>query len=355
MRRTVFGITKSGRQMSLYTIANKNGMQITVSDFGAVVKNVVVPDKHGNPIDVVLGYESLSDYLKNTKTYFGATIGRNANRIAGASFSLNGKTYRLNTNENGSSLHSGPNGYHIRPWETEAFSEVQNAVTFTLSSPDGDQGFPGLLNISVTYMLSDDNEIHIIYEGCSDAATVFNPTNHSYFNLNGHAGGSVLNHVLTINADYYTPVCRGSLIPTGEIADVTGTPMDFRIGKAIGKDIDAEFEQLHIAGGYDHNYVLNNAGGNIINAATAVCENSGITMETDTDRPGIQFYTGNFLDNIPGKGKSLYGKRCGFCLETQYFPNSANEPAFKSPFIKAGEICMTETVYRFKSRGLGND
>lgn len=358
MNRTVFGAAEGEQKVSLFTLKNRNGMEITMSDLGAVLTRVIVPDQEGHPRDVVLGYESPEEYRKNTNTYFGSTIGRNGNRLEGAAVTLEGKVYHMTPNEGENNLHSGPDGYQIRMWDVKETAEDRNEVTFVLESPDGDQGFPGNLKLEVTYALTDENEIRITYKGVSDAETVFNPTNHSYFNLGGHDSGTILNHVLTLMADSYTPVRDSASIPTGEKADVTGTPMDFRQGKAIGLDIDADFQQLQYTGGYDHNFVINqNAVSDdtttgLYRAAVAVCSESGITMEVDTDRPGVQLYAGNFLKEEPGKGGVKYGKRCGFCLETQYFPNAANEPAFASPIIKANEPCVTETVYRFKSQGL---
>lgn len=357
MNRTVFGAAEGAQKVSLFTLKNRNGMEITMSDLGAVLTRVIVPDQEGHPRDVVLGYESPEEYRKNTNTYFGATVGRNSNRLEGAAVTLEGKVYHMTPNEGENNLHSGPDGYQIRMWDVKETAEDRNEVTFVLESPDGDQGFPGNLKLEVTYALTDENEIRITYKGVSDAETVFNPTNHSYFNLGGHDSGTILNHVLTLMADSYTPVRDSASIPTGEKADVTGTPMDFRQGKAIGLDIDADFQQLQYTGGYDHNFVINqnavsdDSTTGLYRAAVVVCSESGITMEVDTDRPGVQLYAGNFLKEEPGKGGVKYGKRCGFCLETQYFPNAANEPAFASPIIKANEPCVTETVYRFKSQG----
>lgn len=357
MNRTVFGVVDGEKEVSLFTLKNRNGMEITVSDLGAVLTRVIVPDQEGQPRDVVLGYGSANEYRKNTSTYFGSTIGRNGNRLEGAAVTLEGKVFCMTPNEGKNNLHSGPDGYQIRIWNVKEPAEGRNEVTFVLESPDGDQGFPGNLELSVTYALTEDNEICITYKGVSDAETVFNPTNHSYFNLNGHDSGTILNHVLTLMADFYTPVRDSASIPTGETADVTGTPMDFRQGKAIGAEIDADYEQLQFTGGYDHNFVISQSAGSgsrmgLSRAAVVTSPESGISMEVETDRPGVQLYAGNFLNEEPGKDGVKYGKRCGFCLETQYFPNAANEPAFESPIIKANEPCITKTVYRFKSRGL---
>lgn len=335
--------------MERFKLTNAKGMMIEVSDLGAVLVKAMVPDRDGVLRDVVLGYESEAQYRNNTNTYFGSTVGRSANRIAGAAFEINGLSCHLTANEGANNLHSGPDGYQIRDWRAEPGNKGGNAVTFVLDSPDGDQGYPGNLNIQVTYTLTDDNEIRIEYEGLSDEDTVFNPTNHSYFNLGGHQAGSILDHELTLLASGFTPVADSKSIPTGVVETVAGTPMDFRRMKRIGQDIGAEYDQLRHTGGYDHNFVLDKPDGALGKAAEVYCRESGIGMEVYTDLPGIQLYAGNFLNDEPGKDGAVYGKRCGFCLETQYFPNSVNEPRFKSPVIKAGEKARTVTVYQFKS------
>lgn len=346
MKKTYFGKVNENKSAYLYTLSNRNGIEMTVSDFGAVLTRLLVPDIQGRKRDIVLGYESLAGYQKNTDTYFGSTVGRNANRIAGARFELDGRMYRMPANEGENNLHSGPSGYQLRLWEAEKTEEEKNTITFLLHSPDGDQGFPGKLDLRVAYTLTEENEIRITYEGCSDADTVFNPTNHSYFNLGGHDFGSILSHELTLFADRYTPVTDSASIPTGELAQVAGTPMDFRKGKPIGQEIDSDFEQLRFTGGYDHNFVLCGETGKMKKAARVSCKESGITLEVETDLPGIQFYAGNFLKDETGKCGVVYRKRNGFCLETQYFPNAINEPAFASPVIKAGEKRETQTIYR---------
>lgn len=354
MEQSIFGITKKGQEATLYTLKNSKGMEITVSDFGAVLTKVLIPDSVGKKRDVVLGYGSLKEYENNTDTYFGSTVGRNANRLEGASVTCAGTKYQMIPNDGDNNLHSGPDGYQVRMWDVLKEAEQGNSVRFVLESPNGDQGFPGNLKITVSYTLTEDNEIIITYSGISDAETVFNPTNHTYFNLGGHSSGTILNHQLTLYADVYTPVVDSASIPTGETTDVSRTPMDFREAKEIGRDIDAEFNQLLFTGGYDHNFVLDKKAG-MKKAVLVECRESGIVMEACTDRPGIQFYTGNFLKNEPGKDGAVYGKRCGFCLETQYFPNAANEPAFESPIIRANEPCETKTIYRFISKGLEKD
>lgn len=347
MEKKQLGILPDGRNAMLYTFSNDNGMEMTVSDLGAVLVSLSVPDKDGVKRDVVLGYDNLDAYLNNTNTYLGATVGRSANRIAGACFEINGKEYQMTKNEGNNNLHSGPDGYQIRLWETQELLAEKNGITFILESPAMDQGFPGRLIMKTTYLLTKNNEVKIIYEGISDEDTVFNPTNHSYFNLNGHTGGTVLEHVLKLNAQYYTPVSDSTAIPTGEIAQVEGTPMNFRTGKTIGADIEAEFEQLLFTGGFDHNYVLDKKTEELGFAAEVKSNESGIWMKVYTDLPGIQFYAGNFIKNEKGKNKAVYEKRNGFCLETQYFPNSINTKEFASPILKAGKEGRVETIYQF--------
>lgn len=342
-----FGVVGKDRTATRYIFENKRGMEMVVSDFGAVLISVKVPDKTGTKRDVVLGYETLEAYQANTNTYFGSTIGRNSNRIAGSQFVLGGQPYQMTPNEKGNNLHSGPNGYQIRLWKMERISEDDNAITFLLKSPDGDQGFPGNLAMRVTYTLTEENAISISYEGITDAETVWNPTNHSYFNLGGHESGSILSHKLTLYAGAYTPVRNSNSIPTGEMAAVEGTPMDFCLGKEIGRDVDSDFEQLLFTSGYDHNFILDKTAGVMGKAALVECAESGITMEVLTDLPGIQFYAGNFLEHESGKEGVVYGRRNGLCLETQYFPNAVNEPVFTAPIITPGKTHRTQTVYRF--------
>lgn len=329
-----------------YTLTNKNGMGICVSNFGALLLEVLVEDRNGRKKDVVLGYDSFEEYQKNTNTFFGATVGRNANRTEGAVFRLNGKTFRMNANEGENNLHSGSNGYQIRLWKTDRLED--DRVVFSLESPDGDQGFPGNLQVKVSYSLSDENEIKISYEGISDKDTVFNMTNHSYFNLGGHNSGNVLSHRLQLCSQFYTPVKDSASIPTGEILSVKHTPMDFTEAKEIGRDIEADFEQLRFTGGYDHNFVLNKPRGVLEQFAEIFCPETGIKMTAFTDLPGVQFYAGNFLAGEKGKRGAVYGRRDGFCLETQYFPNGVNEPAFACGFLRAGEKVNTQTIYRFE-------
>ena len=349
IERSLFGRDRDGRDVSAYTITNSKGASITVIDFGAVLQSIKVPDQNGKLTDVALGYDEASAYEIN-RPHFGATIGRNGNRIEGGSFSLDGVDYQLLKNENDrNNLHSGPDGYEFRMWESEADPE-KGSVTFSLLSPDGDQGFPGEFRVSVTYTLTEDNAVRIRYEGSCDRTTVANMTNHSYFNLNGHDSGSIMGHVLQINADEFVPVDEYS-IPYGIVTPVEDTPFDFREPKAIGRDAGQADEQLEHTGGYDHNFALNGTGTREV--ACAVGDVSGITMKVITDLPGVQFYAGNMIDASGPAGKSgvNYRPHDGFCLETQYFPNSINVLAFESPKLPEGELYQTETVYQFGVRG----
>lgn len=344
MTKQDFGVTPSGEKAQLYTFTNAKGAQMAVSDFGALLVSVKVPDRDGVLRDVVLGYDDVQAYLKGS-CFFGAVIGRNGNRIADAKFTMNGKEYQLAANENGNSLHSNPDGYEQRLWKVE--NTTENSIALGLHSPDGDQGFPGNFEITVTYTLTEENAVEINYHGVCDQDTVANMTNHSYFNLDGQGSGSVEGQLLTIHADGYTPVIDSKSIPTGEIASVDGTPMDFTAPKKIGAEIDADFAQLRYTGGYDHNYVLNKKGDGVEEMAVAYSEQSGIRMTAYTDCVGVQFYAGNFIKEHPGKGEAVYDKRGGFCLESQFYPNAVNTPEFPSPVLKAGGVYDTTTIYKF--------
>lgn len=335
--------TRNFGNATLYTFENKNGMIMEVTDFGATLYSLIVPDKDGNPVDVNLGYDDPQGYMGPSGTGFGATIGRNGNRIAKAQFTLNGKVYELDKNNSGNNLHSGLDYYHYRMWNVKGTTE--NSITFSLHSPDGDQGYPGTLDIDVTYTLTDDNELRIDYDGIVDADTIVNMTNHSYFNLNGHASGNILEHELWVDADAYTAT-DAELIPTGEIVAVEGTPMDFRTKKLVGRDIDADYEATKLGGGYDHNWCLNNDG-KFAKVIELSSELSGITMEVYTDLPGVQIYAGNFLKNELGKDGIVYKHRQGICFETQYYPDAINHENFPSPVCKKGEEYKTTTIYKF--------
>ena len=349
MEKREFGKTADGREADLYILKNEKGMVLKVTDLGAAIVSLQVPDREGKLRDVVLGYDTPQEYLDNT-CYFGAVIGRNGNRIDKARFSIGGKTYQMAVNDNENNLHSGPDGFDRRIWTLKETDDQKGQLTFALDSPDGDQGFPGNFRVQVTYTLTEEGGVRLTYEGEADQDTVANLTNHAYFNLAGHDSGSVEDQELMLEAPYYTPVRDYQAIPTGEIAPVKGTPMDFTKAKAIGRDIEADFEQLKHVGGYDHNFVLTGQPGEFRKIAEGCSKASGIVMEVYTDCPGVQFYAGNGISPQKGKDGAEYGKRQGFCLESQYFPNSINQEGFASPVLKAGEKYHTVTEYRFSAK-----
>lgn len=352
LHMTPFGKTPAGDEVTLYTLRNGQGMEIAVMNYGAILTSVKVPDSKGQVADIALGFDSLEGYL-GTQPYMGATVGRYANRIAKGRFTLNGEQYTLAVNNGANALHGGLKGFDKKIWRAKSVSSDDGpAVEMTYVSPDGEEGYPGALAATVTYSLSNDNEVRIHYKATTDADTVLNLTNHSYFNLAGAGKGTILDHMVAINADRFTPVDSG-LIPTGELKSVEGTPFDFRTPTAIGARIDETGdEQIKLGGGYDHNFVLNGGAGNLRFAARAKEPVSGRVMEVFTDQPGLQFYTGNFLDgSVTGKGGIQYEKRFGFCMETQHFPDSPNKPEFPSVLLKPGETFETTTVYKFSTEG----
>jgi len=343
--KSVFGTSQDGRKISLYTLSNKKGMQVSVADIGAALVKVIVPDKDGVPGDVVLGFDDGGEYGKND-CFFGVVIGPNANRTAGASFLLDGNICNLDVNDGVNNLHSHKEkGWHKRLWEAQAGPE-ENSVMFTLEDTDGHLGFPGNKRVSVTYSLDEENGLRLRYHGVSDRRTLLNLTNHSYFNLEGHDSGSVEEHELWLAASRYTPADAGS-IPTGEIAAVEGTPMDFTTPKKVGKEINADYEQLRFAGGYDHNWVIDGWDGTLRRIAVLKAPVSGRCMEVYTTLPGVQFYAGNFITRQQGKGGVFYGPRMGLCLETQYFPDSIHHPEFPDSVFGEGREYDSVTVYRF--------
>ena len=343
-----FGKDLDGNAVKLFTICNLNGIQAKVTNFGAILVSLFVPNKNGKLDDVVLGFDSLEKYFNNDICYFGSTVGRNSNRVKNASFVLNGITYNLDKNEREkNNLHSGFNPYNNRLWDY-LINEENNSVSFNLISSDMDQGFPGEFNVTVTYSLDNDNNLKIEYVGTSTKDTIANMTNHSYFNLSGHNSGTAMNHELYINADKYVEV-DNELIPTGELKDVSNTPMDFRIPTKIGLRINDNFKQFEYTGGYDHSFVINKSNNGIEKIAVLSDKISGRTMEVYTDSIGVQFYTGNFIENniIIGKENCIYKNRCGICLETGFLPNSINQPNFVSPILKSGDTYNTTTIYKF--------
>lgn len=348
MEHKIFGVTKEGNPVTEYTLTNENGMSLSVIDLGAAITSLRFGGRDGKLYDVVLGYDNPVDYQTHT-CYFGAVIGRNANRICQAKVTIDGTEYRLEQNDSENNLHSGSKGFHAVIWNVEKCGE--DSITFSYVSPDGEQDFPGDMTAKVTYTLTKDNAVEICYEAVSDKTTVANFTNHTYFNLDGHASGSMENQELELHASYYTPVIDEKAIPTGEIVGVAGTPMDFRKMKKIGAEIDADFDQLNYAGGYDHNFVLDKADGTMQLAARAKAAESGICMDVYTDCVGIQFYAGNFIKEHGGKDGVTYNFRHGFCLETQYFPDAVNQPEFKAPVLRPGETYRSVTRYQF---GLSN-
>lgn len=345
--RTSFATLPDGAPVDLFTLANAAGTRIRAITYGGIILSLEVPDRDGRPGDIVLGYDSLDGYLKRPE-YFGSIIGRYANRIARGRFVLDGAEYRLTTNDGPNHLHGGVRGFDKVVWQAEPIESARGAgVVFTRTSPDGEEGYPGTVTVRVTYTLTDRNELHVEYEATTDSSTPINLTQHSYFNLAGEGSGDILGHLLTIHASRYTPV-DATLIPTGEIASVEGTPLDFRTPVAIGQRIDEPHEQLRRARGYDHNYVIDREGDGLVPAARVVEPRSGRTLEVTTTEPGIQFYSGNFLDGtVVGKSGHVYGHRAGFCLETQHFPDSPNQPAFPSTIVRPGERYRSHTIYTF--------
>lgn len=339
MKKRSFGILTGGEEACLYTIS-LGSIAAEVTDFGATLVSLWIPDRHGNVADVVLGFDDANAYAASG-AFLGATVGRNANRIGGASFSLGNKNYTLEKNDNGNNCHSGSNSYAFRLWDVA--EHTQDSITFTLNSPDGDQGFPGNAQIRVTYTLESPATLSVTYDGICDADTVFNMTNHSYFNLAGHDHPELaMDQILSMGARVYT-VADAESIPTGQLRAVEGTPMDFRNPKPIGQDIDENYEALNLQGGYDHNF---EAFGNP--CAILADPVSGRRMQVQTDCPGIQLYTGNFLDGEEGKNGVRYTRRGGICLETQYYPDAVNHPHWKQPVFEAGERYHSETKFIFQ-------
>ncbi len=351
---TSFGQLPDGREATLYTLVNARGARADITNYGAIVARLFVPDRTGRLDDVVLGYNSVGDYVRHTP-YFGAIVGRVGNRIAGGRFTLDGKTYALATNNTPNGvpchLHGGTVGFDKVLW-TARPSVVRGAPTLELGyrSKDGEEGYPGNLDVTATYTLGDDNSLRVDYRATTDRATPVNLTQHSYFNLKGEGRGDILDHVVQLNARRFTAVNAG-LIPTGEFAAVAGTPFDFTSPQRIGDRVDAPHGQLQLAGGYDHNWVLDSQSGQLALAATATEPTSGRTLEVWTREPGVQFYCGNFLDGAAtGKSGRPYPFRSGFCLETQHYPDSPNQPAFPNTILRPGQVYQTATIFKFSAR-----
>ena len=348
MAREPFGTTNRGEAVSVYTLRNAQGMELRVTNYGGIILSLKVKDRNGRSGDVVLGYDSLADYERSSP-YFGAIIGRYGNRIARGRFTLDGTTYTLATNNGPNHLHGGVKGFDKVVWDAAPFDRGDSVgLVFRYTSADGEEGYPGTLQTTVTYTLNDRNELILDYHATTDRATPINLTQHSYFNLAGDGKGDILGHVVTLNADRFTPV-DSTLIPTGEIKSVTGTPFDFRTPTAIGARIDQDDQQLHYGRGYDHNFVLVKGADRGPTLAARVSEpSSGRVMEVRTTEPGLQFYSGNFLDGtLRGKAGTVYQHRYGFAMETQHYPDSPNKPTFPSTILRPGEQYRSRTIYTF--------
>ncbi len=347
VRREPFGVLANGDSVHVFTLSNANGVEVRVLDYGGILQSIRTPDRNGKFADVVLGFDTLAKYVKDSP-YFGAIVGRFANRIARGRFTLDGKTYTLAINNGVNALHGGLVGFDKVVWKAEALTNPSSVgVLLTHTSPDGDQGYPGTLKVRVTYALNNSNELVIGYAATTDKPTIINLTNHSYFNLAGAGNGDVLRHIVSIDADSITPI-DSTMIPTGKFEAVAGTPFDFRAPTAIGLHIHDDNQQLAFAGGYDHNFVLNRKDTTgLIHAARVVEPTTGRTLDVYTTEPGIQFYTGNFLDGSFAGIGGVYKNRYGFTLETQHFPDSPNHPNFPSVVLRPGQEFHSETVFRF--------
>lgn len=341
--KSLYGKTPSGKEVYVYALDNGKGVSAEILTYGGIIKNLYVTDKNGVKTDVVLGRDTLEDYLQNDG-YLGAAIGRHANRIARGEFELNGKMYHVGINEGKNSLHGGKIGFDQKVWEAKAVDGAEPSLVLTLTSPDGEEGFPGNVNITMTYTITAENALKINYNAVSDADTVLNLTNHSYFNLAGHDSGCMEKQILQINAGFYTPN-DNECMPTGEVLSVEGTPFDFRTPKPIGRDIDADFAQIQAVGGFDHNFALEGRGYRM--AAKAECVENGIAMEVWTDKPAMQLYTSNALKEGTYKNGAHYKPHDAFCLETQYFPNAMAHSHYPSPILKKGEVYDFTTEYKF--------
>jgi len=350
VRREPFGTTAEGRAVERFTLTSASGVTITVLSFGGVIQSILAPDSTGAQADVTLGYDTLPEYEKD-KSYLGALVGRYANRIRAGRFSLDGRDYTLAQNAGGNHLHGGMRGFNKAVWSVEPFEDRgESGLVLEHVSPDGDEGYPGTLRLRVTYRLTANGELVIDFSATTDAATPANLTQHAYFNLAGSGSGDILGHLLELNASRFTPV-DATLIPTGEFRSVRGTPFDFSTPEAVGARIGADDEQLRLAGGYDHNFVIDRSGAELTLAARLTDPVSGRGVDIHTTEPGIQFYTGNFLDGtVLGKGGMPHRYRSGLALETQHFPNSPNEPAFPSTILRPGAEHRSRTVYHFVVR-----
>ncbi|MGK9367850.1 aldose epimerase family protein [Melioribacter sp. Ez-97] len=342
-----FGIAPDGSPVFLYTMKNSNGMTVKLTNYGASLVSIVTPDKDGNFADVIAGFDSLSGYV-NDNSFIGVTVGRYANRIGKGKFRIDDNEYQLTINDGNNHLHGGVKGFHKLVWDSDIVAgDTSSYVVMKLRSPDGYEGYPGNVDVEVKFSLNDNNDLVIEYTGSTDKPTILNLTNHAYYNLSGNFENTILDHILTINADNFTPI-DSELIPTGEIAPVDNTPMDFRKPAAIGARINDDYTQLKYGKGYDHNWALNGYNGKVRKAVTVTDPESGRVLEIFTDQPGIQFYSGNFLNGtIVGKGGIKYNYRTALCLEPQFFPDSPNKDNFASPLLRPGELYRQKTVYHF--------
>jgi len=339
--------TVDGQAVELYTLRNSKGAEAKIMTYGGIVQSLTMPDRNGQFADIVLGFDNVDDYVKGSP-YFGCLVGRYGNRIGNAKFTLEGKTYELAKNNNGHSLHGGIKGFDKVVWKVVSAGKQHLELNYI--SKDGEEGFPGTLNVTATYKLTDDNELRLDFKAKTDKATVVNLTHHSYFNLKGQGNGDILGHEVFIDGDRTTPVDSG-LIPTGEYAYVEGTPFDFRKPTAIGARIDAQDQQLQYGPGYDHNWVINKAMGKLALQARVHEPTTGRVMEVISDQPGLQFYAGNFLDGtLTGKGGKVYQRRTGFCMEPQHYPDSPNKPQFPSVVLRPGETYKNTIIYKFSSK-----
>ena len=350
IKKQAFGTLADGTVVDLYTLVNEQGMKATITNYGGIIVSLTAPDRDGKMGDVVLGLDTLDQYATRNP-FFGCLVGRFGNRIAQGKFTLDGVEIVLEKNAGPNHLHGGLKGFDKKVWQARGFeSDTGPALKLTYTSPDGEEGYPGTLSVKVVYTLRDDNALQIAYTATTDKPTIVNLTNHSYFNLSAGAAQDILEHEMMINADRFTPV-DGTLIPTGELRSVEGTPLDFRRSTPIGARVDADDEQLKYGGGYDHNWIVNGQPGELRLAARVTEPGSGRVMEVHTTEPAIQFYSGNMWPpSMPGKGGATYVRRCGLCLETQHYPDSPNKPEFPTTTLRPGETYQTTTVYAFSAQ-----
>jgi aldose 1-epimerase len=350
MTTSVFGKLPDNREVLQYTLTNRAGLSMQVINYGATITSLRVPDRTGKMADVVLGYDSLKGYVDGTN-YFGAIVGRYGNRIGKGKFQVDGKQYQVTINDGENHLHGGKIGFNKVLWQAKVSSDsAEPALELQYVSKDGEEGYPGTVTLKVTYALTDKNELRINYEGTTDQPTILNPTQHSYFNLSGSFANTILDHVMTIEADRFTPVDKG-LITTGQLAEVANTPLDFRMPAAIGARINEPYEQMAFGKGYDHNWVLRGTAGQVRKAVELYEPKSGRLMTVYTDQPGMQFYSGNFLDGTArGKDSVAYQQRTGLCLEAQAYPDTPNKPQFPSVTLRPGQVYRQTTIYQFSTK-----